>query len=564
MIAVLKDIWKIFDKNLKYQFLLLFLSVILLVFLEVISIGLVFPLTKILLTNNYEIISGKFFPLDKFFNLEGLFELKTTLVLLFLVFFIFKIFFYLYLQFFITNFSHKFNVYISSILFKGYSTLDYQKLKSNYSSSEIIRNVINESKNFYSFLYHFIIFLNEILVLFFILVLLFFINSLIVISMVLITVLYLYIFSNIFKKKIENYGIVRLKFSEDIIKIIQETFYNFEFLKISNKKVKLFNDFYKKNFTLNKINRNFRFINFLPRSFFELLIVSIFLISILYFMNKKIPTETILSTLAVFGAAAIRIIPSITKIISSQNIISYNVYSSKLVIKELKKLPKILEYKNQIFDKIRYSYNLEIKSLYYNYTNSKKNIISNLNLQIKKKTLVVVSGESGSGKSTLLRLILGLLKIKKGGIFIDGKKIETQNQNYQNILGYVPQNIFLLNDTIKNNILFNRKISKKKYYKIINMSGLKTFVQSKSNNFTIGENGINISGGEKQRIGIARALVNSPEILLLDEPMSALDEENQQMILKTIKNLSRIKTIFLVTHDPKKIKFNHQSIKLKI
>ena len=184
--------------------------------------------------------------------------------------------------------------------------------------------------------------------------------------------------------------------------------------------------------------------------------------------------------------------------------------------------------------------------------------MKNIKLNIWKKSKIGIIGASGSGKSTLINIICGLTKSKSSRIIVDNKKIYENLEGWQSIVGYIPQKIIILNATLRENILFglkNKKISDKQILEIIKKSNLYNFYkkQKKGLDQMIKEEGINISGGEIQRIGIARALINEPEIILLDESTSALDTFTENKILKEIELLK--KTTIFVSHRLNSLKF---------
>ena len=180
-------------------------------------------------------------------------------------------------------------------------------------------------------------------------------------------------------------------------------------------------------------------------------------------------------------------------------------------------------------------------------------------MNIKKGTSVGIIGRSGSGKSTLVDIILGLLEPEKGEIFVDGVNIKNNKHSWQSYIGYIPQDIYLLDDTIKNNITFginNNKINKKLLSESIKIAQLEKFIESSKNKIdtVVGNRGIRISGGEKQRIGVARALYNNPEILILDEATSALDIDNENKMLDEIYQGIDNKTLIVVSHRNNTVK----------
>ena len=196
---------------------------------------------------------------------------------------------------------------------------------------------------------------------------------------------------------------------------------------------------------------------------------------------------------------------------------------------------------------------IKIENLNFSFEN--KNIFENLNFEIIKGKTIGIIGQSGSGKSTLLNIILGLLKPEKGNIFynIDKKK---HNVPHTNLFSYVPQDIYLLDDSILSNIVFgkdDKDIDYNKINKIIEQVELSNFVKDLDEGLltNLGDKAKNISGGQAQRISLARALYYDSEVIILDEFTNQLDDETENKIFKIIENLKKLKTIIIVSHKKK-------------
>ena len=294
----------------------------------------------------------------------------------------------------------------------------------------------------------------------------------------------------------------------------------------------------------------------LPRFWLEWIAISgmSFLVVVLYSINKE--TNTILPTIALFGAAAFRLTPSIARIMHNVQRIKFNypvVENLSIEIgkseKELNSLKNLENKKSKVskFEKI------SILNLSYKYPESEKKVINNLNYEIPKNSLIGITGESGAGKTTLINILLGLLKQSGGKIKIDEIVVENGLNVNKDFLGYVPQNIFLLDDTIKKNIAFGvdeEKIDEEKIKEVLKSAQLLNLLSQtkKGIETNIGELGNKLSGGQIQRIAIARALYNNPKILILDESTSALDIETENKIIDELKILKKNVSIIFVAH----------------
>ena len=248
-------------------------------------------------------------------------------------------------------------------------------------------------------------------------------------------------------------------------------------------------------------------------------------------------------------------LPTVVSLTSQFNSINNVKFSIDQTIKSLNELNNIsIENKKNIFEneqeKIEFE-NLELKNLNFKYLGNENNALENINLKIKKGKIIGITGPSGSGKSTLVDLMMGLIEPSSGSIHINGKPLHQIRKNWLKLVGYIPQDVHLNDDTLKNNITFLSKDSfdDQKLSSAIKMSGLENLVTSKQNilDENVGEKGIKLSGGEKQRIGIARTLYKNSKILILDEPTSSLDENNEAKILENIFRLKNL-TLIMITH----------------
>ncbi|WP_445082696.1 ATP-binding cassette domain-containing protein, partial [Campylobacter jejuni] len=193
---------------------------------------------------------------------------------------------------------------------------------------------------------------------------------------------------------------------------------------------------------------------------------------------------------------------------------------------------------------------LKICNLSFGYE-GKKYLFKNLNLNIKKGEKIAFIGESGCGKSTLVDLIIGLLKPKEGQILIDEQELNANNtKNYRQKIGYIPQNIYLFNDSIAKNITFGDAVDEEKLNRVIKQANLEHFIKNLPQGVQtkVGDGGSNLSGGQKQRIAIARALYLEPEMLVLDEATSALDTQSEAKIMDEIYKISKDKTMIIIAH----------------
>ena len=209
---------------------------------------------------------------------------------------------------------------------------------------------------------------------------------------------------------------------------------------------------------------------------------------------------------------------------------------------------------SNIRNKIVFEKEIEFKNITYRYPNSKTDVIKNLNFKIKKNDFICIYGGSGKGKTTFVDILSGLLEPNSGKILVDGREIKNNLDKWRTNIAYVPQSVYLFDDTIKNNILFqsSKSFDQNKLNYAIQSSQLQTFVNRQKDglNYKVGDSGAKLSGGQIQRVGIARSLYLSPNILICDEITSSLDKQTESNIVSCLKSLSDKITIIFVTHRP--------------
>ncbi len=385
-------------------------------------------------------------------------------------------------------------------------------------------------------------------------------------------ILSLIVFSilSFFKKQIKIRSGKRLLFETTISKIINHALGSIKETKIFNNE-KWFKDNF--NETLEKSeNQKFflNIVNTLPRIILEIfsIIMLLIIFNYLVFQNKSI-TE-ILPFLTLVSLSIIRLVPVFTNITIHINSLKFLDTSKKIVLDEFRYLNNkninLLKKKKKISEKFDTFKNLKMQNLNFFYT-SKKPILKKFNLNIFPKDKILFVGPSGSGKSTILNLLLGLVRPSNGSIKINGKEIDKVIHQWHKKIGYIPQDVYLLDDTIKKNITFiSEKFNKKLFINALKQSKLDIELKKFSNgvNTKVGHRGKKLSGGQKQRLALARALYRNPEILIMDEPTSSLDEDSEIKILSEFFNVSKNLTVIMVAHRAKKFesKFN-KVIKLK-
>ena len=295
--------------------------------------------------------------------------------------------------------------------------------------------------------------------------------------------------------------------------------------------------------------------NKLPLYFIETVVVTGILLITAIVINRPYGLENILSILALFAVAAFRLIPSISRIIGGLASLRFGMAAIDKIYEDIK------DFRDQnldleaprVKDNFRFEKYFTLVHGCYHYPDSEKMVLKDITFTINRGQSIAIAGSSGAGKTTLIDVILGLLPLTSGKMLVDGKDISGDLHSWQRKIGYVPQEIYLLDDTVCRNIAFgidDKDIDEMRIKNAISMSQLEEVIAGLPEGLdtVIGERGVRLSGGQRQRIGISRALYNNPEILILDEATSAIDNESEARIALSIKNLSGQKTIIIIAH----------------
>lgn len=290
----------------------------------------------------------------------------------------------------------------------------------------------------------------------------------------------------------------------------------------------------------------------LPRLWLELLAVTGLVILVLTMIGHGLEMASIVPTLALFAAAAFRLMPSVNRVLTAMQTLRYGLPVIDTLYEELKlEVPVAKENFAAASPGLRQE--IRLNGISYTYQGALSPALNGLALSIKVGEFVGFIGSSGSGKSTLVDIILGLLPCNSGRVEVDGQDIQENIRAWQNQIGYVPQTIYLTDDTLRRNVAFglpNEQIDDVAVQKAIKAAQLEEFVATLPEGLetVVGERGVRLSGGQRQRIGIARALYHDPSVLVLDEATSALDTATENGVMKAVNALQGSKTIIMVAH----------------
>ena len=544
---------KIFSANQKkLALILLFIMIFGMVF-EILLLNNLMLLLNYLTNSNIK-TPETILVLMNYFNVSN----PTTLALLiFIITFFIKTLTTIIVRWKESKFIHTIKAEISEQLYTGYLRLPFI-FHQRTNSAKILKNITLEIEQFAIFIFASSKFLLELLVLIGISTYLMFIDPYITLACVFAFVAFGYIFNLFNRGKIHSMSVSRLFHQDERIKAIMEGLAGMREIKLLSREENKIKNFVDHNNQIAKISISIALRNAFSKPSFEIFMLILLSGFLFYFISRDLLNASLIPIIGIYLAAAYRLVPSISTIVQAIQEIQFNLRSVKNLYDDIKKFSANKLNNTDNKSKILFQDKIEIKNLSFSYENEddkkRKDILNNISLEIKKGDFVGIQGESGSGKSTFIDVLIGLHSLKEGSILVDGNNINEGVKSWQSLIGCVPQEVFIMDDTLKKNIAFGlneEKISDQDVEKSLKFSNLKNFSQTleKGVNTLIGEKGSRLSGGQKQRIGIARAIYNNPEILIFDESTNSLDIETESKIVEEINLLRKDKTLIIVSHN---------------
>ena len=556
---------KIFDKREKKKIHFYLILTIINPIIEVVGIGSLVGLILFFFNS----IDSNFNLVFETLNLEWLkfsltFSIQEILYLIIIIFIIKAIYLLLY-SYYETKLRNDLVAQKSKHAFNHFINTSYIKIKDT-TKAEVYNLSVLEAARVVDYIIGLTIFIRELILL-----------LLLFISLLLLNIYYTsFLFSTLiaftgliyyfFNKKMYIVGKNLRIFGLNLANTVNETISSFKALKLLNKTAFFVNKF---NLITDARQLNMfsqQYVKKLPRIIFEAYLVVIVCFTILLFYSEE-NMEEIISYIAILGLISSRLLPSFTNINTIYATVKFNEASiNNFYNKIFLDQKKIIENEDQ--DKllmIKDINKISVLDLDYSY-DGKKKIIDSLSFEIVKGEIFGIFGRSGTGKSTLVDILSGLIEPKKGNIIINqSRNIKTFITTWRSMIGYVPQTPLLINDTIINNICLGveeTKINRERLREVIDITNLASLIEDNNQNLSVGESGVKLSGGQKQKISIARTLYFNPEILILDEATSSLDKKAEDEIFDLVVKLKNDHIVIIISHDEKIKRLCSKSIDL--
>lgn len=557
----------ILNKNQKkYAVLILFLTLIGAVF-ETLGVSVIIPFVSVLL-NPEDIKKNKLvINVSDILNIQTTQQLILFIGIVIMLIYLVKNLYLSFLSYMRVHFATKVQLELSVLLMQSYMKRGYSYF-TTVNTSELLQGTGNDISSVYQMLYNVLRIISEFLTA--AAICMFVVATDVKMALSIIALLFscFFLIFIIFKKPMSNLGKEFRETNKEVSQFSLQAFQGIKEIIVMHKQ-KFFTDAYEK-----AGNRRQRAIiwqtvaNEVPAYAIEAVCVVGLLAVVIFRAIDGTNTKEFIPQLAAFAVAAFRILPSLGRISSGFNQFIYYSVSLDSVYNNLKevdayekKLTSIINSQPDDLKKDQDGNNeyLSLCNVSWKYENSLKNVIDHLDLKIREGQSVAFIGQSGAGKTTLADIILGLYDPQEGSVRYKGADIRSMSEAWRQTIGYIPQTLYLLDDTIKNNIAFgitDNEIDEELVWNALEQAQLKEFVKSLPDKLEtlVGERGVRFSGGQRQRIAIARALYYNPDILVLDEATSALDTETEKAVMEAIDTLQGKKTLIIVAHRLSTIK----------
>lgn len=560
-ISLFRKIRSIFDRKQKFQLLMLGIMIFIGGILETLGVGAMMPVVTALLTpdklqeyvDKYQILGN----ICSALHIEDVGQMTMTLLIGLMAIYVIK-------NLYILLLTYKQNTFITQTRNKMISRVMAEFLNRPYEQylgadiPTVFRITDSDIPQTFSLILAMLNLASEVVVSFLIFLVLLCINAAMTLFIIgVFGILTLFIFK-VFKPKLNKIGGENQRIQSRIAKWRIQAIYGLKDVKVLNREKFFVRNYYESGKIGANVARNYAVLNNTPR----LLIETVFIVSMLSFIAVYISgggdMNVMMYAIGAFAAAAIRVLPSVNRINTYITEIAYTQPSLDFVYANLQQGMKtdamLAERRaNAQKEKLKLEDKIELNHISFHYPDSEKNIFTDAHMEVPRGKSVGIIGASGAGKSTIVDVLLGLLHAQTGEITCDGVNIFRNYESWLAQIGYIPQSIYLIDESIRDNIAFGideDKINEKRIWEVLEEAQLKEFVEDLPEGLdtTIGDRGVRLSGGQRQRIGIARALYHDPEILVFDEATSALDNDTEAAVMEAVNSFHGKKTMVIIAH----------------
>lgn len=552
---MLKKINYIFTKKQKVMLAILTVIIFIGSFIELIGASAVMPLVTIITDESVIESDDTYILIGRIFNIQSAREYVLLLTVFLICIYIFKNVYIIFQNSMQYRFVYDNQRRLSTRMMNCYLKQNYLYHVTN-GVAELHRNVVTDVESFYRVVLALIQLETEALICILLVLYLLYTSFSFTISIVLLLGISGSVYIYLYRKYSVRFGITYRELAGKQNKWIIQAFTGIKEIKVMDKEA-YFLDKYDENYRQSTVvQRKNVLLRVLPKPVIETLSIGSVLSVIAVMTYSGADIKTFIPILSVFAVSMFRMLPSFNRLSEYINVIMFGKAAVDNVYEDLKEIENILE-NIQLIEEEKCEFelnkNIFLQNINFRYPEGEKNVLQNISFEIPSHKSIALIGPSGAGKTTLADILLGILIPQEGKIMIGDKNVFEHVKSWHKKIGYIPQMIFLMDDTIRNNVAFGiseEEIDDKKVWEALREAQLDRFVESlpKGLNTQIGDRGVKLSGGQRQRIGIARALYTNPELLILDEATSALDSETETAVMEAIDSLHGSRTLVIIAH----------------
>lgn len=560
-VGLLGKIRSIFDRKQKIQLVVLGVMIFIGGILETLGVSGMIPVVTALLTpeelqqyvEEYEILQK----ICAFLNIQNVSQITMALLIALIAVYVIKNIYILFLTYRQNTFiTHNRNRMISRVMAEFLNRPYEQYLGADIPT--VFRITDSDIPQTFSLILAFLQLTSEIVVSFLIFCVLLLQDAVMTLFIIAVFGVMTLLILKVLKPIMNRIGGENQRIQSRIAKWRLQAIYGLKDVKVLNREEFFIRNYYETGKKGADVSRNYAVLNNTPRLLIETVFIAAMLSFVAVYINSGGEVAGMVTTIATFGVAAMRVLPSVNRINTYITEIAYTTPSLDYVYANLQEGMKtdamLAERKaNSQVEKLKLEDKIELKNISFHYPDTDKNIFTNADMVVPKGKSVGIIGASGAGKSTIVDILLGLLHAQSGEITCDGVNIFKNYESWLAQIGYIPQSIYLVDESIRENIAFGidaDRIDEERIWKVLEEAQLKEFVEELPEGLdtTIGDRGVRLSGGQRQRIGIARALYNDPEILVFDEATSALDNDTEAAVMEAINSFHGKKTMVIIAH----------------
>lgn len=557
---IIKSVFKVFDRKQKRKLIYVAFMILINSAVGLLGVGVLLPFIQAV-TNPEELLENEYvLYFYELFSFSDAGELIVPLAVLIMIVYVAKNGFIIYMNNLLYRFAYYGKQEMQDRMMKYYIGQDYTFFL-NHNSAELMRDINTDPEMFYAAVQNMLQLASEVCVSGVMIVFLVIKDPLITFFVALAMAFMVFLFMKKLRRILAGFGDDRRYYSAKILQCMQQAFGGIKEIKIANREAYFQNDFVKYNGKYTYVIKQNSFLSSVPKPIMEALCIVGLMTAIIVRVSMTATDSTqLLGTLAVFAAAAFYLLPSANKMseylasIIHNGVVIHKIGDQYAAIRDM----ELADTEKEEYETVSLEREITVEHLTFTYPDTEEPVLSDINVTIPKNASVAFIGPSGAGKTTMVDLILGVLKPQEGRVAVDGTDIAKSYRGWHDKIGYIPQTIYMLDDTIRNNIAFGQTehIDDEAVWDALRQAQLDEFVKSLDEGLDtmIGEAGVRISGGQRQRIGIARALYRKPEVLVLDEATSALDTETEKAVMEAIDSLQGRMTMLIIAHRLSTIK----------